>query len=153
MSPEQVKFKLAALCSKAEHCKHEMRVKMDRWEVPAEEQERILAYLVEERFIDEERYARYFINDKIIYNHWGRRKVEQALYLKHIPKEIYAPILGAIEDESFEEILLPLLRQKLRSTKGNSEYELRGKLIRFAMQRGFTYDQIEACLDKIDLSC
>lgn len=149
MTTEQIKFKLAALCSKSEHCKQEMRTKMDRWEVAPQDQDAIINYLVEERYIDEERYARYFINDKMKYNQWGRRKIEQALYLKRIPREISDPIFDEIEDDSYEEILLPLLQNKLRSVKGNSAYEIRGKLTRFAMQRGFSYDQISHCLDEI----
>lgn len=148
LTEQQVLGKLTAICARAEHCKLEMRRKMDRWEIPADMQQRVMDYLVEEKYIDEERYARGFINDKIKYNKWGRKKVEQALYLKAIPKEIYSPILDEMEEESFEEILLPLLRNKKKTVKGNSDYEIRMKLIRFALQRGFSYEQTEHCMRK-----
>ena len=101
-----------------------------------------IAYLVKERYIDEERYARSFIRAKKEYNHWGERKIEQALYMKRIPKDIYQPLLKEICNNDFNDILKSLLQNKKRSVKASSDYELRGKLIRFAMQRGFTYDQI-----------
>lgn len=142
MTEQQILTKLTAACSKAEHCKEDMRCKMERWEVAEDVQEKVIAYLEKERYIDEERYARYFIRAKKEYNHWGERKIEQALYMKRIPKDIYEPILKEICNNDFYDILKSLLQNKKRSVKASSDFELRGKLIRFAMQRGFTYDQI-----------
>ena len=122
---------------------------MTRWDVAEELQQRVIDYLTHERYIDDERYARFFINDKTKYNHWGTRKVEQALYLKGISREIYEPLLQEMSDETYEEILLPLLQRKAKTIKANSDYEARQKLLRFAMQRGFTYDQASRCLGKI----
>ena len=142
MTEQQILTKLTAACSKAEHCKEDMRRKMERWEVAEDVQEKVIAYLEKERYIDEERYARYFIRAKKEYNHWGERKIEQALYMKRIPKDIYEPILKEICNNDFYDILKSLLQNKKRSVKASSDFELRGKLIMFAMQRGFTYDQI-----------
>lgn len=149
MTEQQILLKLTGVCARGEHCLYEMRTKMDRWEVDSDTQQRVCDYLVKEGYIDESRYARYFINDKVKFNKWGRRKVEQALYVKRIPREVYAPLLDEVEDESYEEILMPLLQNKVRSVKHSSDYELRMKLIRFAMQRGFSYEQAQHCVDKI----
>ena len=147
MTEQQILTKLTSACSKAEHCKEDMRRKMERWEVEEDIQEKVIDYLVKERYIDEERYARHFIRAKKEYNHWGERKIEQALYMKCIPKDIYEPLLKEICNNDFRDILKSLLQNKKRSIKASSDYELRGKLIRFAMQRGFTYDQIMEALD------
>ena len=122
---------------------------MERWEVAEDIQEKVIAYLVKERYIDEERYARSFIRAKKEYNHWGERKIEQALYMKRIPKDIYQPLLKEICNNDFNDILKSLLQNKKRSVKASTDYELRGKLIRFAMQRGFTYDQITEVMDDL----
>ena len=71
---------LAALCAQAEHCQYEMLEKMRRWELPEDAQARVMAKLIKERYVDDERYAQAFVKDKIRYNKWGRRKVEQALW-------------------------------------------------------------------------
>ena len=60
-------------------------------------------------------------------------------------------LLGDIDDERFCEVLRPLLASKRRSTRAASDYELNGKLIRFAMGRGFTMQQIRQCLDNADV--
>ena len=149
MTKEQILAKLTASCARAEHCLDDMRKKMERWQVEADVQEEVLQYLVKEGYIDESRYARYFINDKIKYNKWGRKKVEQALYYKRIPRDVYQPILDEVAEDDYEEILLPLLRTKLRSLKYSDDYEKRMKLIRFAMQRGFSYSQADRCVSKL----
>jgi len=141
---------LAALCAQAEHCQHEMTEKMRRWQMSDEAQARVMQRLVAERYVDDERYARAFVRDKIRYNKWGRRKVEQALWQKHIDEDIRREVLDAVGDEEYLEVLRPLLQQKRRNTKAASNYELNQKLMRFALSRGFTFDLIRQCIDVDD---
>ena len=138
---------LAALCAQAEHCQYEMLEKMRRWELDDEAQARVMQRLVSERYVDDERYARAFVKDKVRYNKWGRRKVEQALWQKHVDEDIRQRVLDEVDDEEYLSVLRPLLKQKRKSTKANSDYELNQKLVRFAISRGFTYDIIRQCLD------
>ena len=141
---------LASLCANAEHCQWEMREKMRRWELSEEAQTRILNRLVSERYIDDVRFARAFVKDKVKYNKWGRRKVEQALWQKHIDEDIRQQVLDEIADEDYVIVLRPMLQQKRKSIKANSDYELNGKLIRFAVSRGFTMDIIKQCISVSD---
>lgn len=111
-----------------------------------EAQARVMARLTNERYVDDERYARAFVRDKITYNKWGSRKVEQALWQKHIDEQIREQVLGEIDDKEYLSVLIPLLKQKRKSTKADNEYELNQKLVRFALGRGFTFDLIKQCL-------
>ena len=149
MTKEQALYRLTSLCAHSEYCQHDMLEKMRKWEVSVVDQASIMEYLVRERYVDEERYARHVISDKIKLNKWGRRKVEQALYMKRVPEKIYRPILEELSDEDYDEILFPLLRSKLRSVKGKDEYEIRGKLIRFALSRGFDMDIVLQAVENI----
>ena len=147
MSEEQALARLTALCASAEHCTGEMIDKMTKWEISEEAQARIMEHLVKNKYIDDERYCRAFVHDKMEYNHWGRRKIEQALYVKHVDKAIQKAVLDEIPDEDFIDILRPLIVQKRRQTRANSEYEMNMKLMRFAASRGFTIEQIRQCID------
>ena len=147
ISEEDALLRLTSLCSTAEHCSHEMIEKMQRWQLEDDAQARIMEYLVNEKYIDDERYARFFAKDKIRYNKWGRRKVEQAMWLKHIDGDIQRDVLDDIDDEEYLAVLRPLLKTKRKSVKASSDYEMNMKLIRFAMGRGFTMDIIRQCLD------
>ena len=140
-------LQLAALCAQAEHCEQEMRDKMKRWEIDKAVQDRVLQRLIKERYIDNERYARAFVKDKIRYNKWGRRKVQQALWMKHIDQDIQQRVLDEIDEKEYLDVLRLLLKQKRKSIKADSDYELNQKLVRFALSRGFTFDIIRQCID------
>ena len=147
ITEQEAFLQLATVCAQAEHCEKEMRDKLKRWGIDESAQDRIIQRLINERYIDDERYARAFVKDKIRYNKWGRRKVQQALWLKHIDPEIQQRVLNEINDSEYLNVLRPLLRQKRKTVKAESDYELNQKLVRFALGRGFTFDIIRQCLD------
>ena len=151
MTEQEAYLQLAALCAQAEHCQQEMHDKMRRWELDETAQKRIIARLVKERYIDDERYARAFVKDKIRYNKWGRRKVQQALWQKRIDSDIQQRVLDEIDEKEYLDVLRPLLKQKRKSIRATNDYELRQKLVRFALSRGFGFDIIRQCLDVGDI--
>ena len=150
ITEQEAFLQLAALCAQAEHCEQEMRDKLKRWELDTAAADRIIARLQKERYIDDARYARAFVKDKIRYNKWGRRKVEQALWQKRIADDIRQQVLGEINENEYLDVLRPLLKQKRRTTKAENDYALNQKLVRFALGRGFTFDLIRQCLDVND---
>ena len=152
MTEQEAYLQLAALCAQAEHCQHEMRDKMRRWELDESVQNRIIDRLIKERYVDDERYARAFVKDKIRYNKWGRRKVQQALWQKRIDADIQQRVLDEIDEKEYLDVLRPLLKQKRKNIRAASDYELNQKLARFALSRGFTFDLIRQCLDVDDES-
>ena len=144
---QEAYLQLAAACAQAEHCEQEMRDTMKRWGMAPEAQNRVVERLTKERYIDNERYARAFVKDKVRYNKWGRRKVQQALWMKRIDDDIQQRVLDEIDDEEYLKVLVPLLKQKRKSIKAANDYELNQKLVRFALSRGFDYGIIRQCLD------
>ena len=142
--------RLTALCASAEHCEYEMMEKMGKWEVEESDRERIMAYLRQAKFVDDERYARAFVSDKVRYNKWGRRKVEQGLWAKHISEDIRQRVLNEVDDSQYKLVLTDLLKSKRRSIKAADGYEMNRKLIKYALSRGFDYSIIKQCLDYDD---
>ena len=71
MTEQQALLKLTTLCTQSEHCSQEMLDKMKKWELAEDAIARNMQFLIEKKFIDDERYARFFINDKVKYNKWG----------------------------------------------------------------------------------
>lgn len=139
--------RLTALCASAEHCEYEMMEKMRKWEVEESDRERIMAYLRQAKFVDDERYAHAFVSDKVRYNKWGRRKVEQGLWAKHISEDIRQRVLNEVDDSQYKLVLTDLLRSKRRSIKAADGYEMNRKLIKYALSRGFDYSIIKQCLN------
>lgn len=137
MEEKNAYLRLSALCASSEQCKSDVRRKMQRWELSDEEQERVLRRLVDEGFIDEARYAVAFVRDKSRYNRWGCQKIRCELMRRNIPSSIIESALHEIDEADNLETLRQIISTKRRTVKGKSDYEIRGKLIRFALSRGF----------------
>lgn len=150
LSEEEARLRLTALCAQGEHCSYEMEEKMRKWGISEEAQARIMAHLINERYIDDERYCRAYIRDKIHYSKWGRRKIEQGLYMKRIDRSLSSAALDEVDDEEYLQVLRPMLKAKWRTIKASSDYERSGKLIKYALSRGFTFDIIRQCIDDAD---
>lgn len=141
ITEEQAFKKLSAMCARAEHCQYEMTEKMRRWQVPEDVQARVMERLVKNKYVDDDRYSRAFVRDKVRYNKWGRLKVAQALRMKRIPDNVIAAALDEIDRDEYLGILRQLIQTKRKSTKADSEYALKMKLMRFAASRGFTVEE------------
>ena len=150
LTEQEALCKAAAYCSSCEHCTAEVIAKLTAWNISAEAQERILKRLTKERYIDETRYARFFVNDKFRFNKWGRHRIAQELKMKHIPTSLIEEQLQTIDEEEYLDILRSLLATKAKSVKGKNEYERNGKLIRFAIGRGYEMECIRRCLPEAD---
>lgn len=134
---EQAKSKLEALCSQRELCRKEVRDRLQRWGLPADQHEQLINYLVEERFVDETRFAQFFAKDKHTLSHWGKGKITFELRNRKIPAEIIEEAIAQIPEEGYEEQLEEMLGKKLKSIKGGTPFEICGKLIRFGLSRGY----------------
>lgn len=147
MNEQQALSRLAALCSRGEHSTGEAMEKLRQWGIDEDARDRVVQYLVAHKYIDDERFARAFVHDKLEYNGWGRRKLEQALWQKRVGQDIIDRVLDGVEQDDFTAKLRQLLEAKRRTTKADSPRELTAKLIRFALGRGYTYEQVRTCLD------
>ena len=150
ITEQEALLKLSALCARAEHSSGEMLEKMRRWQLSDDARERVLQRLIDEKFVDDERFARLFVREKIRFDRWGRRKIEQALYLKGVDSDISRRVLDAVDNTDYVAQLKKLLATKRRSVKAESDYELRTKLTKYAMSRGFDYEVIRCCIDDVD---
>ena len=84
LTPPEALHRAAALCSSSEHCITDIREKLSRWGIGELDARTIVERLVQERFIDEERYAIAFAKDKFRFSGWGRIKIRYALQQKRI---------------------------------------------------------------------
>ena len=127
----------ASYCSMAERCIEDVRRKISSTGASAEMEERIITRLLAEKFIDESRYCRCFVNDKFRFNRWGRIKIGYELRQKGIAADVLSEAIGQIDEETYESALFALLKEKKRTTKGRTEQDVFNKLYRFAVSRGF----------------
>lgn len=139
--------KLGDLCAKTEHCSGEIMEKMYKMGLPEDAKTRIMEKLTKYSYVDDERFTNAYVYDKIRYNKWGRRKIEQALWAKRIDNKIANLVLDAVPDEEYLSVLRPLLKSKYPTIKAETDYERAVKLIKYALGKGFTFDLIKQCID------
>ena len=151
ITEEQAFARLARICAQKEYCCFDVRRKLMRMNITDQTAERIIGRLLKGKFIDEERFARCYIHDKLRFNKWGKKKIELSLRQNQLPAELIAAVFTQFPEVSLSESLLPLLEKKRKSITGRSEYEKNGKLIRYALGRGFSMREIMTCMRRMDL--
>lgn len=149
MTADEILYKLAAKCSISEQCLSDIEVKLAKYDLTEEEKTRILRHLVEESYIDDSRYAEAYVRDKYRFNKWGRIKIAQGLRMKGIDRETIEIAMQVIDNQEYQNILSNLIKAKRKSTHGKNDYEINGKLIRFATGRGFEFAEIRKCLGSV----
>jgi len=145
---KKVLGRLQAQCSKREYCVRDVREKaLKALEGDASAADEVVASLVQDKYVDEVRYAGAFAREKAHLTGWGPLKISMALSAKGIPREA---IKAALEDAADDEAMVrleALLRAKARTVEGEADAKLR--LIRFALQRGYNYDQVKIAIERL----
>ena len=140
--------RLQKLCSKAEYCTADIRRKaLKDMEGDADAAEKVVASLVEDRYVDDARYASAYAREKATIQGWGPVKIRFQLRGKGITDAVIAEALQEIEPEKAGDKLERLLAAKARTLQGDPQFRL--KLLKFGLTRGYEYDETEAAVSKI----
>ncbi len=145
---QKVTDRLKALCSRREYCRSEiMKKAVTALEGDTEAAGKVVEKLVSERFVDDLRYASAFARDKAAIAGWGDVKIRYMLASKGIAKGVIAGALEEIDEGKAAEKLRKVLETKSKALKDAPHRKL--KLIRFALGRGYEYDEINEMIDRI----
>jgi regulatory protein len=123
-------------------CSYDIKLKLQKWEIAADESKKIIAALQKSSFINEERYARAYIREKLDFEKWGHQKILRTLKAKQLPSALIGSILAEFNDDRYRENLIDLLKKKNLSIKDESVYSRKAKLLRFALARGYEYEMV-----------
>jgi regulatory protein len=134
---EQVLDKMAKYCAYQERCVKDVTDKLRSYNIPQEAKDEILAYLLDNRFVDDERFAKAFVKGKVNQNGWGLNKIRFHLAQKGISKELIDNALQEQDAEIYRQRLVEILQVKSKSIKSESDFEKKRKLAAYAIQRGF----------------
>lgn len=145
---EQALRSLMRLCARSEKSSGDAMRLMHTWQVPQAERQSILDRLIIDRFIDDGRYADAYVREKSRLSGWGARKIAMQLRQKGIAQDIVAKALKQLDSDVELPRLVEKLRRKMRTTKYSSDYELRGKLMRYALSLGFDYDMAQRAVEE-----
>lgn len=148
MEEQKVLARLQRLCSKAEYCSADIyRKALKALDGDAQAASRVVASLVEDRYVDDARYASAFAREKASIQGWGPVKIRFQLRGKGISETVISAALAEVEPEKASDKLDRLLAAKARTLASDPQFRL--KLLKFGLSRGYDYDAVEAALERI----
>lgn len=127
--------KLLRYCAYQDRCTQEVRMKLATFDIPDSDKEIIMQLLVDEGYIDDQRYASTFVRSKINLKKWGMNKIRMALKMKGVSDEIISNALSEIDPEIYREELIKVLNAK--KINESDPYKRKAKLAQYAMQKGY----------------
>jgi regulatory protein len=142
--------KAMALCAGREYCISDITSKLQTWGIEEKDIGRIIEKLLKENFINEERYAAGYVKDKFNYNKWGKIKIASQLRAKNIPGEIISGALNSIDHDLYNKTLRDLLSSHSSHVKAKNQYDLKGKLLRYGLSKGFESSLMYDLLNEIE---
>ena len=149
MEPKQALSKAAALCSASERCSGDIRKKLLEWELSADQADEVIRTLEREKFIDDERFAVFFVRDKFRFNKWGKQKIRFELKKRGMKNDIIVQALDGIDAAEYKQTLVDLMKSRLRSEKKADPRLRKAALLRFAASRGFEADLCYSVADML----
>ena len=147
---EQVLDKMAKYCAYQERCVKDVTDKLRSFDIPQEAKDEILAYLLDNRFVDNKRFAHAFVRGKINQSGWGLNKIRFHLIQKGIDKEIIEEALGDTDEDTYRQRLMEILKAKAKTVKAENDFERNRKLAAYAMQKGFEASLVWEVLKDLD---
>lgn len=132
----------ASYCSRREVASGQVLEKLRTWEIPEPWWEEILDFLINEKYVDDRRYAELFVKDKFNLNRWGRVKIVHMLRRQGIGEELIQEALELIDEEEYVSVCRELIRNKSATLKDKNQYNRKSKLLRYATGKGYETDLI-----------
>ncbi len=144
-------LKLQQFCVYQDRNHQEVRSKLLKMKIYGDGLEEIMASLIEDDFLNEERFAKAYATGKFRINRWGKIKIKMQLKSKRVSDYCINSGLKEIDDEEYEDGLTSILKKKLQEleNKNLNPYQLKSKLYQFAQTRGFESFLISAVLESI----
>lgn len=143
---EEGRLFAADLCSRSEQCSSDIRRKLMRKGLSPSQIEEITEFLINNRFLSDERFAAAFAGDKVRFSGWGRNKIRYALAMKGIPRDVVRDALDSIDHKDYIDALKRVGAQKIKSLNIHDLAD-RQKFYRHMLSRGFEGELVGRLLE------
>ncbi len=156
LTPTQARKKLEWYCAYQERCHSEVKEKLYGYGLFPNEVDQIVAYLITENFLNEERFAEAYASGKFRIKNWGKNKIKQGLKQRHISDYCIKKALNSIDGDEYYEVLKKVAEKKSKSlkevkglSKSQKEYQKKMKLIQYLLSRGFESDLVSEVVKEL----
>lgn len=148
-SVDEARTKIEKYCAYQERCHKDVRTKLLEHGIYGDILEDILSDLIQNDFLNEERFASSFARGKFRIKKWGRVKIKQELKSRHVTEYCIRSAMTEIDEDEYMQTLTSLLTQKSRSVTFRDTWDKKKKLTDFALRKGFEYELIADALSSI----
>ena len=138
--------KAAMFCAYQERTQQEIRDKLKEWGVWGDDSEEVIAELIQQNYLNEERFAKSFAGGKFRVKSWGKRKIQQHLKQRGISGYNLEQAMKEIKPNDYRNTLQALLTKKRQSLRDENPLVIKQKLVRFALSKGYESDLIFSVL-------
>jgi regulatory protein len=142
LTPQQALIKAQMNCAYQERCQQEMRDKLYEWGLYSSDVENIIANLVTDNFLNEERFAKAFAGGKFRIKKWGRIKIRIELKKRKISDYCIKSGLKEIDDKSYMDTIAAIITKKLKENPKGKQHIRNYKAGQYAISRGFESDLV-----------
>lgn len=137
IGPEEALAKLQRYCAYQDRCHQEVRSKLLELGVYGEVLEEIISELIQDNFLNEERFARSYARGKFRMRKWGKQKITQELKLRKLSDYCIAKAMEEIDEEEYQNTIQQLIDKKWKETKLENLFLKRAKLAKYLIQKGY----------------
>lgn len=139
----EIRDKLAKYCTYQDRCHWEVENKLNEFFIIPEARDEIIIYLIQNNYLNEERFARSFVRGKFNQKNWGRIKIKSELKKRKIPQNLIQTALQEIDENEYQSTLEELFQKKKASLKSEREsFKKKAKIQNYLLQKGFELDLI-----------
>lgn len=142
LTKEQGLQKLQRYCAYQDRCHQEVRSKLIQLGIYGDKLEEVIVELIEENFLNEERFARSYARGKFRFKCWGRMRITRELKSRKISDYLIRKAMEEIPENEYQQALYNFLERKLPTVKAKNEFERKQKLAAYAQRRGFESEYI-----------
>lgn len=146
---EEALAKLQRYCAYQERCHHEVRTKLLQLKVYGDTLEEVISALVQEGFLNEQRFAETFTSGKYRLKAWGRNKIKKALYEKYVSAYCIKKAMASIDEIEYLAVLERALDKYLYRWRHLDTFSLRGRAFKYAMNKGYSFSEVNPILDRL----
>ncbi|WP_343605578.1 regulatory protein RecX [Fluviicola sp.] len=147
----EAKHKIEAYCAYQDRSHFEVKNKLFSWGQSPDQVDQLMAYLIENKFLDEGRFAESYVSGKLRIKHWGRIKIRQGLRLKQIPEKIVQLAFKTIDPDEYFTILKHEIAKKQKDLASEKDpWKKKAKVLRYVQSKGFENDLIFEALAEVE---
>lgn len=140
---EVILEKMKQFCVYRERSHQEVRNKLLKEQVYGDDLERVMAELIEENYLNEERFAIAYVTGKFRQNKWGKNKIRTELKRFQVSPYCERKAFEALDDGEYFQVAQELWEKKMATLKGGNTYQNRQKVTTYMLGKGYEYEVIK----------